>query len=57
MTTRDHVNSLKHRHNSTLYCPRCSSALVKRVAQSGYYKGNSFLGCTNYPKCRYTKNL
>ncbi|PST98087.1 nuclease, partial [Photobacterium gaetbulicola] len=35
LTTRDHVNSLKHRHNSTLYCPRCSSALVKRVAQSG----------------------
>ncbi|GAL15101.1 hypothetical protein JCM19233_6117 [Vibrio astriarenae] len=55
LTTHDHVKSLKNRHNSTLHCPHCSSSLVKRVSKSGYYKGSYFLGCSNYPKCRYTK--
>lgn len=33
-------------------CPRCGGALLKREGKFG-----DFLGCTNYPKCKYTKNI
>lgn len=38
-------------------CPLCGGHLVKRVARSGKYAGSSFYGCSNYPKCRYIKNI
>lgn len=38
-------------------CPRCNSALVLRTATRGANAGNQFYGCSNYPKCRYIKNL
>lgn len=53
LSTRDHVRSLKKRHSSTTSCPRCGGNLVKRSSQ----KGSAFLGCTNYPKCRFTKSV
>lgn len=33
-------------------CPRCGGTLIKRKGKYG-----SFLGCSNYPKCRFTENL
>ena len=36
-------------------CPRCGGKLVRRTAKRGTYEGNQFYGCTNFPKCRYTK--
>lgn len=33
-------------------CPRCGSAMVKRVAKQGANAGNAFWGCTSYPQCR-----
>ena len=38
-------------------CPRCGGTLILRTAKHGINKGNSFYGCSNYPKCRYIKNL
>lgn len=38
-------------------CPRCGKKLVMRTAAKGNYKGKKFLGCSNYPECRYIKNL
>ena len=35
-------------------CPRCGSPLVARTARKGTHAGDKFLGCTGYPKCRYT---
>lgn len=32
-------------------CPRCGGNLIKRNGKYG-----QFMGCSNYPKCRYTKN-
>lgn len=29
-------------------CPRCNSILIQRKGRYG-----SFIGCSNYPKCRY----
>ncbi len=56
LTTRDHVRSLRARHTSKTACPRCGSDLVKRTAKKGPNAGSKFLGCKNYPKCRFTKN-
>lgn len=42
---------------STEICPKCGSKLVLRTAKRGSNSGNQFMGCTNFPKCRYIKNL
>jgi restriction system protein len=33
-------------------CPRCGGALVKREGKYG-----EFMGCSNYPKCKYTEKI
>ena len=38
-------------------CPRCGSSLVLRTAKKGVNANNQFLGCSNYPKCRFTMEL
>ena len=45
-----------------LICPRCKEGkLIKRVrkkdTQNSKYKSNEFLGCSRFPKCRFTKEL
>ena len=32
-------------------CPECGHELVKRKSRYG----TTFIGCSNYPKCRYIK--
>lgn len=56
ITTRDHIKSLRERHSSNTVCPKCGSNLVERTARKGPNAGSKFLGCENYPKCRFTKN-
>jgi restriction system protein len=53
-THRQHVASLHERHGSNI-CPKCGSSLVERVAKTGGKAGKSFLGCSSFPKCRYTR--
>ncbi len=36
-------------------CPRCGSELVERQAKRGINAGNTFLGCSSFPKCRYSE--
>ena len=57
LTSRDHVRSLRERHGSTTVCPRCGAGLVERTARRGPTAGSTFLGCDNYPKCRFTKEV
>lgn len=56
LTRRDHMRSLRERHSSTSTCPRCGSRLVTRIAKKGPNAGSKFLGCKDYPRCRFTKN-
>lgn len=63
-TDRAHVRHLKQKHepgaeskSTQVYCPKCSSVMVKRVAKSGDNTGKAFLGCSNFPKCRSIINL
>ena len=36
-------------------CPICSGELITRTAKRSPNAGNTFLGCSNFPKCRYTE--
>jgi restriction system protein len=38
-------------------CPRCNTPMVMREARRGGYVRQKFWGCTNYPKCRGTRQL
>lgn len=38
-------------------CPVCGGDLVLRTARRGRHAGNVFYGCSNYPKCKYIKNM
>lgn len=43
--------------NEKSVCPRCGSELVIRTARKGEHKFNKFYGCSNFPKCRFIKNI
>ena len=36
-------------------CPYCNIPLVRRTTRKGPHAGESFWGCSNYPKCKFTK--
>ncbi|RJP82067.1 MAG: NERD domain-containing protein [Desulfobacteraceae bacterium] len=57
ISTREHVASLKSRHSRDSSCPKCGGALKRRQAKHGKSAGSYFLGCSNFPKCRYTKEI
>jgi restriction system protein len=37
-------------------CPRCGRQMIQQVARRGANAGKSFWGCSNYPKCRGTRD-
>jgi restriction system protein len=49
-----HAKEVKNRYQSTVICPKCGGNLVERVSHT---QGTSFLGCSNYPKCKFTKEI
>jgi len=53
----EHIESLNARHSSTVTCPKCGSPLVERETKRGINVGSRFLGCKEYPKCRFTRDL
>ncbi len=58
LTNADEAQKLAHVEKiqqKLLTCPKCGSELVLRTARSGVNAGNQFYGCSNFPKCRYTK--
>ena len=57
ISTKEHVANLKSRYSSNSICPKCGSELKQKQAKRGKFAGNHFLGCSNFPKCKYTKNM
>lgn len=53
----DHLRSLRERHNSNTNCPKCGGNLKLKEAKTGPRSGLKFLGCENYPRCRFTRNI
>lgn len=37
-------------------CPACNSTMVRRTAKRGARAGNHFWGCSQYPKCKGTRD-
>lgn len=57
-TARRHVENLRARSRKVdagEACPRCGARLVLRTSKNGAHVGSQFLGCSGYPKCRYTR--
>ena len=52
-----HVQDLGERFESTTQCPKCGGRLIQRQSRKPGYEGNVFLGCSNFPSCRYIRNL
>jgi restriction system protein len=38
-------------------CPKCGAPMVLRTARKGAYAGQTFYGCSNYPRCQGIVNL
>ena len=49
-----HIEEVKSKE---YMCPYCGGKLVVRTAKTGRNVGKQFLGCINYPKCRYTRSI
>lgn len=59
---KDHIDRLSkmketQSQDHVMRCPRCGGFLVLRTVKRGAEAGKQFYGCSNYPKCRYTKNI
>ena len=52
LSGRQHTQSLKKRFESDTVCPKCGGNLLERSGAKG-----AFIGCDNYPKCRFTKEI
>lgn len=60
LTNVDEAVKLKHIEeirSKNYICPYCGGRLVVRSVKTGYNEGKQFLGCINYPKCKYTRNI
>ena len=51
------VENIKSDQTDTLICPNCGGKLVLRTAKRGANIGSQFYGCSNYPNCKYTRNI
>lgn len=40
---------------NTKTCPKCGSNMIIREAKRGSNAGNTFLGCSSFPRCRHTE--
>lgn len=54
-TIKDHVKDIKIKRENinNNICPNCNIPLILRTSKNG----NQFYGCSNYPKCKFTKNM
>ena len=54
---QSHIRYINEQRKNISTCPRCGGKLVVRTARKGANAGSQFLGCENYPKCKYTKDI
>ena len=51
------LTNIEPKEDESLVCPSCGAKLVLRKARRGDHVGEEFYGCSNYPKCKYTKKI
>lgn len=54
---QSHIFYINEQKANPTICPRCGGKLVVRTAKRGANIGSQFYGCSNYPKCKYTRNI
>ena len=54
---QQHVEAINRHLNDTTTCPWCGGELVLRTAKQGKNAGHQFYGCSNYPRCKFIKNV
>lgn len=49
---KEHIRNIKNNiiDKDNNKCPKCGGQLIERTGKYGY-----FIGCSNYPKCKYTR--
>ena len=49
---KEHIQNIKNNiiDKDNNKCPKCGGQLIERTGKYGY-----FIGCSNYPKCKYTR--
>ena len=52
-----HVNNINQKYKDGNVCPLCGGELILRTAKKGANAGNQFWGCSNYPRCKYVRNV
>lgn len=54
-STKEHVAEIRQMQSDIKnnVCPRCGAELVERTSKDG----KKFLGCSNFPKCKFTKKI
>lgn len=54
LSTAEHISNIRNMHKNiqNLICPRCGGTLLIRT-----HNNSSFYGCSNYPKCLFTKRM
>jgi len=53
-TTLEHVENVKAKYSDRELCPKCGNKLVVRTARK---TSEQFIGCSSYPKCRFTRSI
>jgi restriction system protein len=48
-----HARELHEKYNNSSKCPKCGGDLIKRHSKAN----NEFWGCSNFPRCYYTKEI
>ncbi len=56
-TPKSQPFDLSDKRPQGLRCPKCNGNLILRIATRGTRTGKQFYGCSNYPKCKYIKNI
>lgn len=51
--TQERIESVKERAESdgAPRCPKCGAPMCQRTIKKGIHQGETFWGCTNYPRC------
>lgn len=49
------IATSSHPRSAAPVCPKCSGAMVRRIARHGPRVGQAFWGCSQYPKCTGTR--
>jgi hypothetical protein len=52
-----HVDDVHARFSSMKDCPKCGGRLVRRQSRQLGDEENQFMGCSNFPRCRFVKEL